>query len=149
MKDFEFSKASKKALRTCHKDLQLIMNTAISMTTIDFGISEGYRSLERQKALFDLDKSKIDGITRKGKHNYNPSLACDIYPYVNGAACYFPETLSYLAGMIEFIAKQLYMNKEISHLIRWGGNWNGNSEILTDQSFDDRPHYELYKPKTQ
>ena len=147
MEEYSFGKASKKALKTCHADLQVIMQNAITMTTIDFGISEGHRSVERQKALFDLGKSKIDGITRKGKHNYIPSLACDIYAYVNGEASYDKETLSYLAGMIELIAKQLYMNKEISHVIRWGANWNMNGEILTDQSFDDRPHYELIKPK--
>lgn len=27
--------------------------------------------------------------------------------------------------------------------LRWGGNWNMDAEILTDQSFDDFPHWEL------
>lgn len=148
-KEFIFGKSSKRALKTCHADLQMIMRSAIAMTTVDFGVSEGYRSVERQKALFDLGKSKIDGITRKGKHNYDPSLACDIYAYLNGRSSYDKETLSYLAGMIEFIGKQLYVSKKITHLIRWGGNWDMDGEILLDQSFDDRPHFELIKPKYQ
>ena len=46
--DFEFSKTSKKRLRTCHKDLQLIMECAIAFSKVDFGIAEGHRSIELQ-----------------------------------------------------------------------------------------------------
>ena len=76
---FRFGNASTQKLNTCHPDLIQIHQLAISRTRIDYGISEGHRSLKRQKELFDQGRSKIDGIERKGKHNYQPSLATDIY----------------------------------------------------------------------
>jgi peptidoglycan L-alanyl-D-glutamate endopeptidase CwlK len=120
------------------------MKTAIESSTIDFGIAEGERSVERQKELFDQGSSKIDGVTRKGKHNYSPSLAVDIYPFINGAAVWDNETLSFLAGFIHGIAARLLEEGKISHGLRWGGNFDMDGEIL-EQSFDDRPHFELVR----
>ena len=140
---FKFGKNSKEKLSTCHVDLQLIMNTVINITDVDFGISEGNRSLAKQHQYFVEGKSKIDGIVRKGKHNYLPSLAVDIYPYFDGGAKWDNEHLSYLAGIIHAVAEMLYAQGKISHKIRWGGNWDMDGVILLDQSFDDRPHFEL------
>lgn len=141
----KFSKTSKKRLSTCHNDLQLIINTAISISKIDFGVAEGHRSIEKQQQYFNEGKSKIDGVTRKGKHNYSPSLAVDIYAYVNGKASWNNEDLSYLAGLIDAVAEMLYKDAKITHKLRWGGNWDMDGEILIDQSFDDRPHFELVR----
>lgn len=138
-----FSKASKRKLSTCHEDLQLIMNTAIDLSPVDFGIADGHRPVERQLKYFNDGKSKIDGVNKKGKHNYFPSLAVDFYPYVNGKADYSHETVSYVSGFIMGIASMLLKQGRVTHKIRWGGNWDMDGEILTDQSFDDRPHIEL------
>jgi peptidoglycan L-alanyl-D-glutamate endopeptidase CwlK len=123
------------------------MGSAIIISDIDFGIAEGHRSIELQQQYFNEGKSKIDGITRKGKHNYTPSLAVDIYAYVNNKAVWDKETISYLAGIIQACAVILFKEGKINHIIRWGGNWDMDGEILYDQSFDDRPHFELIKPK--
>lgn len=142
---YEFSNTSKKRLSTCHDDLQKIMNEAIKVTNVDFGIAEGHRSIKLQKKYYNQGKSKIDGVNRKGKHNYDPSLAVDIYAYFDGEAQWDHETMSYLAGIFYTVAEYLYRKGEITHKIRWGGNWNMDGTILLDQSFDDRPHYELIK----
>jgi len=139
---YKFGKKSKERLLSCHEDLQLIMNTAIEVSNIDFAIVEGYRTLEKQMKYFIEGKSKIDGITKKGKHNYNPSLACDICAYVNRKANWDKEHLSYLAGLIHGVSETLHKENKIIHRVRWGGNFNMNGELL-EQSFDDRPHYEL------
>lgn len=143
-----FGDRSKKNLATCHEDLQLIANEAIKNTDIDFGISEGHRSVERQNQLFKEGKSKIDGINKMGKHNYNPSLAFDIYVYVSGKKelAYDIKHLCYLGGRLKDTASRLYAEDKISHLLRWGGNWDGDGEIIYDQSFQDLPHFELKKP---
>ena len=73
----KFSKRSQEKLNTCHPDLIKIANKAIELSRIDFGISEGERTLEKQKQLYDQGKSKVDGIKIKGKHNYSPSKAFD------------------------------------------------------------------------
>jgi peptidoglycan L-alanyl-D-glutamate endopeptidase CwlK len=139
---FKFGKSSRKRLLTCHKDLQLVMNEAIKISNIDFGIAEGERSIILQKQYFDEGKSKIDGITKKGKHNYSPSLAVDIYPYFGGGAKWDNEHLSYLSGIIHAVSEMLLQKGKISHRIRWGGNFDMDGELL-EQSFDDRPHFEL------
>lgn len=145
MKRHQFGNTSRLRLATCHPDLHLIMETAIDLSDVDFGISEGFRSVEDQQRYFLEGKSKIDGVKRKGKHNYNPALAVDIYPYVNGKANYDNEHCSYLAGLIQGVAELLYRSGKITHKIRWGGNWDMDGEILLDQSFKDRPHFELIK----
>lgn len=142
-----FGKTSCKRLDTCHEDLQLIMCTAVLYSSVDFGIAEGQRPVELQQKYFREGKSKVDGINIVGKHNIIPSLAADIYLWVNGQALWTPEALSYVAGVIEAVAKMLYAEGKITHLIRWGGNWDKDGEILSDQQFDDRPHFELYKPE--
>lgn len=139
----KFGNTSQERLKTCHVDLQVIANTAIEVTKIDFGIAEGARSVERQKQLFDEGKSKIDGVTRKGKHNYTPSLAFDLYAFVNGKASWDREHLTYLGGMINGIAELLYQQGKITHQLRWGGNWDSDGVIISDQTFIDLPHFEL------
>ncbi len=146
MKINKFSTTSKKRLATCHKNLQYIMMAAIKKSSVDFGIAEGHRSVERQNKLFIEGKSKIDGINRLGQHNHQPSMAADIYLFINGKASWSNEALSFVAGIIHATAEDLYEAQLIHHKIRWGGNWDKDGEILTDQSFDDRPHFELYKP---
>lgn len=107
------------------------------MSLIDFGIAEGYRTVERQQKLFKAGKSKINGIDRKGKHNYEPSKAVDIYAWVNGSTNYDTNVLCYIAGVIQTCGDLLDIE------IRWGGNWDSDGVIITDQSFDDLVHFEL------
>lgn len=143
---YKFGNTSIMRLMSCHRDLQIIMQESINISDIDFGIAEGHRSTEKQQQYFHEGKSKIDGIRRKGKHNYSPSLAVDIYPYIDGRANWDNEHLSYLAGLIHGVSEMLLKQGEISHKIRWGGNWDMDGAILLDQSFDDRPHFELVNP---
>lgn len=145
---YKFGNTSTRKLSTCHPDLVQIHQLAISRSRIDYGISEGHRSLERQKELFDQGRSKIDGINRKGKHNFKPSLATDIYiyhpdPETRQKLAYDPGSLCYVAGVILSCTAELLEQQKISHSIRWGGNWDKDGVILMDQSFDDLPHFEL------
>jgi peptidoglycan L-alanyl-D-glutamate endopeptidase CwlK len=130
---------SKIYLKSTHFDLVRVLNLALSWSPVDFKITESHRSAERQKALFDQGRSKIDGFHKKGKHNYNPSKAVDIAICVprKPKLAYDLCNLSMVAGFIIAAGKQLGVE------IRWGGNWDGDGEILTDQSFDDLCHFEL------
>ena len=123
---------------------------SINNSKIDFGITEGHRSISRQLELFNEGKSRIDGINKKGMHNHKPSLAADIYAYhpdrgTRREIAYDIAHLSYIAGVIDATANDLYEEGAITHKIRWGGNWNSNGIIDLDQSFDDYPHFELRK----
>lgn len=145
---YKFSEISKNKLSECHADLQLIMDKAISITNIDFGIAESYRSTAKQYRYFLQGKSKLDGITRKSKHNLRPSMAVDIFPFVNNTPNWDNEHLTYLSGVIQTVGALLLKSGKIKHSIRWGGNWDMDGTILIDQSFDDRPHFELIIKKT-
>lgn len=162
MKVHKFGSTSKGRLSTCNDDIQIIFNTAISLCRVDFGIAEGERSVERQFELYKkgrkevdgkwviVNKHKkvtnIDGINKKGKHNYCPSEAIDIYGWVNGKATWDRDTLIYLTAFIVGVSEILYKEGKIYHKLRSGLNWDMDGEILTDQSFDDLPHLEIYKP---
>lgn len=145
---YTFGTSSLSKLKTCHSDLQKVLILALSRSSVDFGVSEGYRSVERQKMLFNEGKSKIDGISKKGNHNYNPSRAVDIYVYhpdaeVRSKIAFNREHLSYVMGVIWSCGIELYNSGEITHKLRWGGNWDSDGIISFDQTFDDFPHIEI------
>jgi peptidoglycan L-alanyl-D-glutamate endopeptidase CwlK len=145
---YELGQNSADKLKDCHIDLGRIVTFALQLSEIDFGIAEGHRSVERQQQLFKEGKSQIDGITKKGKHNYNPSLAIDIFVYhpdknTRTKLAYDVSHLCYIAGIMQSAAKILKSQGRISHDLRWGGNWNGDGVLLYDQGFDDLVHFEL------
>ena len=140
---YKFGNKSKERLNTCHEDLRLIANIAIQRSQIDFGIAEGHRTVERQYDLYKAGLSKIDGVNKRGKHNYKPSLAFDIYAWVNGRCSYDQRYIIFIAGVILAVAKELKEQGRIQTELRWGGNWDGDGQIITDQSFNDLVHFEI------
>ena len=140
---YQFSETSKERLATCHPDLQKVFLLAIERTNIDFGIACGHRSVKEQQALYAQGRTKsgdivthVDGINKKSKHNAYPSNAVDIYAWT-GKASWDQKELCYLAGLIMACAKELNVS------LRWGGNWDQDGQIITDQNFIDLPHFEL------
>lgn len=142
---FKFGKRSREKIDTCHNDLIVIMEESLKTSMVDFGVSEGHRSVEDQQKYFKEGKSRIDGIKRKGKHNYSPSLAVDIYAYVEGKKnlAFDKVHLGYLGGHIMATADRLFKEGIVSHKLRWGGNWDGDGTLLHDQKLWDMPHFEL------
>jgi len=145
---YSFGSNSLKNLSTCHPDLQKVLSLALSRSVVDFGISEGHRSLERQLELFKDGKSTIDGISKKGKHNYKPSMAADLYVYhpdeeTRKKIAYDKSHLAYLMGIVWCCGQELLEKGEITHKLRWGGNWDSDGVIIIDQKFQDLPHIEL------
>lgn len=141
--NFKFSTTSKKRLETCTKNLQKVFELAIKRSDVDFGIAEGHRSKEEQQNLYAQGRTKqglivtnIDGVNDLSKHNYLPSEAVDVYAWVNGSASWDEKTLCYLAGVIMSCAKELEVK------LRWGGNWDSDGVIITDQNLIDMPHFE-------
>ena len=127
----KFSKSSLDNLKNVDQRLVDICNELIK--EIDFTVIEGYRTLERQKELFDTGFSKIDGIKKKGKHNYSPSLAIDIIPYKKGHNPFdgseeSTKMFKELNKSFDKVAKKLGIKYE------WGGNW---------KTFVDLPHYQV------
>ena len=127
---FRFGTRSRSNLNTANHQLVALCEEVIKH--IDFSVIEGHRTLERQKELFDAGKSQIDGITRKGNHNYNPSMAVDVIPYEKG---HNPFDGSEKSELMFYRLNREFQRagKKLGIPFTWGGTW----------SFYDYPHYEL------
>lgn len=127
---YSFSQRSLDNLKNVDERLVRICNELIKR--IDFTVIEGFRSFERQKELYDKGFSKIDGISKKGKHNYSPSLAIDIIPFKKGHNPFDGSKESDI--MFDNLAKEFkQVAKELGINITWGGDWK----------FIDKPHFQL------
>ena len=126
----KFGKRSKERLATCDERLQKVFNEVIKY--IDCSVLEGHRGEARQNKLCDEGKSKVK--YPNGRHNANPSNAVDVVPYpINWKDT---DRKYYFAGFVKGVAFKLGIP------IRWGGDWNDNTEVK-DTNFKDLPHFEL------
>lgn len=148
----QFGRSSRERLDTCHPDIILILTEALAHSPIDFGVSEGVRSEAKQLEYFLAGKSRLDprNPDQRDKCRHLPnddgvSMAVDVYAWVHGKQelSYDFNHLSLIAGVILSTASTLYNAGAVSHRLRWGGNWDSDGEIITDQSFNDLPHFEL------
>jgi len=141
-----FAKSTVKRLEEAHEDIKLICYKVNEVSEIPFDVSCCYRSLSDQHKEFLRGNSTVDGINNRGKHNCRPSEAVDIYCYTEKwKTSYSVHQMAYLAGVFRAVSQQLHEIGKTNHLIRWGGNWDSDGVIITDQEFDDLPHFELVK----
>ena len=131
----QFGRKSKAELETVHPSLKLVMTESLRMELIDFSVLQGHRGKEEQDRYFKLGKSKVK--FPNGKHNSMPSLAVDVVPFIKYKISWNPVHCIFLAGVVLTCAKNLGIG------LRWGGNWDRDLEIMTDQDFNDLVHYEL------
>ena len=121
---------------------------AIEICAVDFGIAQGKRTVNKQLEYFLGKKSKVDPrkytkevLPLKAKHIiddiYTKAGAVDIYAYINGKASWDIKSLCYIAGVI------MSVDKSMENRLRWGGNWDSDGQIISDQNFQDLPHFEL------
>lgn len=132
----QYSVRSLAALQTCHADLQTIFNEVI--LHFDCTVIQGHRSEDDQQAAFKAGKSQLQ--YPQSKHNKTPSMAADVVPYPidwNDT-----DRMRYFAGMVKGIAALLYRQGVVTHQLRWGGDWDRDTE-LKDNRFQDLPHFEL------
>lgn len=129
----KFSKNSRDKLSTCDRRLQRLFGYVIKY--IDCTVTDGFRSKDVQNALYKLKKTRT--VYPYSKHNSLPSLAVDVAPFVNGDVSYDVRHCCYFAGIVLAIAAYHKIP------IRWGGNWDMDEEIMTDQEFQDLVHFEL------
>ena len=123
---YKLSKKSLAKLEEVHPHMQELVKATIGLTTIDFGISEGMRTKERQQLLFDQGKSQIMNSRHLTGH------AVDIYAWKDGAVSW--DFLDYEVINIAFNQASTHLN--IPYV--WGGSW---------KSFKDGPHFELMREK--
>lgn len=119
---FTLSPRSYKQLAGVHPDLVRVVERAIAITTVDFLVLEGVRTLARQKQLFASGASK----TLNSRHI--TGHAVDLGAYIGKELRWdWP-----LYHTIATAMKQAAKEQDIP--IVWGGDW---------VSFKDGPHFEL------
>jgi peptidoglycan LD-endopeptidase CwlK len=126
----QFSDRSLSNLTTCDTRLQLLFQRVVR----DFNctILEGHRGKDRQNQLAEEGKSQVQW--PDGRHNTMPSLAVDVTPYPIVWDDRERQTL--FAGFVLATAKAMGIE------LRWGGDWDGDTEVR-DNRFDDLVHFEI------
>lgn len=137
MAEFKFGIKSESRLDQVHPTLVLVMRESLAYGIMDFAITEGHRDEETQNKYYYAKPSKSKVKFPDGKHNKIPALAVDVVPYIKGDASWHNLHCCILAGVILSAAAKLGIE------VRWGGNWNMDSEPITDQEFQDLVHFEL------
>ena len=125
-----FSTKSKSKLHSCDERLINLFNKVVKH--FDCMVLEGQRGEEKQNAAYDKGNSKVR--YPNGKHNQSPSVAVDVAPYPIDWAD--RDRFHYFGGYVLGVAKQMGLN------IRWGGDWNQDTQTK-DNKFDDLVHFEI------
>jgi len=130
----KFSLKSQDRLNTCHPLLQELFREVVKDD--DCSIFEGHRNRRRQNEFFRQGKSRVKW--PDGKHNVMPSMAVDAGPWLEkkGIPWDKPKQFYFFAGKVRAKARELGIQ------VRWGGDWDGDGDV-TDQQFNDLPHWEL------
>lgn len=147
---FKLSTRSKERLIGVEPDLVAIVRRAIEITKVDFGVTEGLRSLERQKELVASGASQ----TLKSKHI--EGKAVDLVAYLGSRISWEITFYDDIAEAIRTAATELDVS------IRWGAAWHipnickydGTMQEATDEyvklrisqgrrPFIDAPHFEI------
>lgn len=119
---FKLGKQSLDKLQGVKKPLVDVVKRAIELSEVDFGVSEGVRTLERQKALYEAKKS----LTMNSRHLTGDAV--DVFAWINGY-------VDWNFSNYEKISKAMFKAaEELGVEIEWGGNW---------KSFKDGPHFQL------
>ena len=108
---FKLSQQSANRLAGVDPKLVAVVNRAIQLTTVDFGVSEGLRTLETQRKYVAAGKSQ----TMKSKHL--TGHAVDLVAYVDGKVSW---ELNLYDNIADAVAKAA---KELGVPICWGAAW--------------------------
>jgi peptidoglycan L-alanyl-D-glutamate endopeptidase CwlK len=121
---FKLGATSLKRLEGVNPDLVKIVKRAIEITTCDFAVIEGLRTVEKQREYVDQGFSK----TMRSYHIVG--RAVDLYPFYDGKTHVDakPDKWQEVANAMLHAAAELKLK------ITWGGSW---------KSFVDKPHYQL------
>lgn len=133
-----FGGVSKANLVTCHPDLQIIFQEVVQH--FDCAVIAGHRAEQLQRYLFGMELSQVDW--PDSLHNSTPAMAADVVPYP--VDWKDTDRFYHFAGLVRGIAICFKQQEIITYDLRWGGDWDGDTE-LHDQSFMDLPHFELVK----
>lgn len=122
MSNFKFSQRSENNLKGVNADLVKIVRRALQLSPVDFGITEGLRTIERQRQLVAAGKSQ----TMNSRHI--TGHAVDVFAYPTSAGSWEWKYYEQIATAFKQAAEELNIPVE------WGGDW---------KTLKDGPHFQL------
>lgn len=123
---FQFSKRSEQNLHGVHPDLVAVVRKALALTSVDFMVTEGVRTPERQRELVKRGASQtMNSLHLPQADGY--AHAVDLAAWVGGVRWDWP-LYHKIAEAMKLAAAELGIP------IEWGGDWT---------SFKDGPHFQL------
>jgi len=142
MSRFRLSQRSLRRMEGVEPDLVNLVRLAIERTPVDFGVAwmGGMRTPEEQNQLFKDGYSTKDGYEKLSKHQFGEAV--DLQVFVGGSAVQSEKMQYIVAGVMFSCAAELGIT------LRWGGDWNMNSDIR-DNVFNDLYHFELVRRNTR
>jgi peptidoglycan LD-endopeptidase CwlK len=151
MPAFTFGAASLKELKGVHPDLVAVVKRAIAISSQDFAVHDGMRSVAEQQKLVSSGASQTMDSRHISGH------AVDLVPYVNGKLRWEWPPIHVIADAMRVAAH------ERGTPLRWGGAWDVDFTASTEspedlmaayvarrrkmglRAFTDGPHFELPK----
>ncbi len=109
---FALSRRSKRELSEVHIHLKLLVTEAIKITTVDFTVFEGMRTLERQREYV------ARGVSRTMNSRHLTGHAVDLVPLVDGQPRWEMGACCRVADAMRTVA----VAEDIE--VRWGGCWD-------------------------
>lgn len=147
---FKLSQRSLDRLQGVKPELVAVVKRAIELTTVDFGVIEGLRTLETQKRYVETGKSQ----TMDSKHLTGDAV--DLVAYVDGQVVWELNVYDNIADAMKLAAAEKGVG------LKWGAawnvpdirNWQGSMEAAMNHYIDERrkqgrrpfidaPHFEL------
>ena len=146
---FKLSQRSIDNLDGVKKDLVDVVKRAIEITEIDFGVTEGLRTVEKQRELFEKGASQ----TMASKHITGDAV--DLVAYIGPKVCWELNVYDDIADAMRQAAEELNVE------LRWGAAWHKNltgsnmlaGDLMNEyidlrrsegkRPFIDGPHFEL------
>lgn len=119
---FVLSRRSQDRLAGVHPSLIRVVERAIALSPVDFMVTEGLRTLERQRALVRA------GASRTLRSRHLTGHAVDVAALVEGKVRWDWPLYGRIAGAFKIAAA------EEGIALVWGGDW---------RSLRDGPHFEL------
>lgn len=133
---FKLSEKSLNKLEGVHEDLTKVVKQAIKVSTVDFCVVEGLRSVDRQKKLYAQGRTapgKIVTWTMLSRHL--SGHAVDLGAIVNGVLSYDEKWYTQIANAMLGSAASLNVP------LKWGGTFRDKNGKPTP----DLMHFELSK----
>lgn len=135
---FKLGTTSMLRLKDVKPILRKVVERAIQITTVDFLVVEGKRSLKRQQELYAIGRTvpgKKVTWTMESKHISGDAV--DLVPFVDGKADWDD-----LKKFDEIYKAMMAAAKELGVELRYGGDWDRDG-ILREKGETDSPHFEL------